>query len=436
VLNMITTHGFRRGTIGIRLTHQPANSGIWNALWLLGDGTNVNAVSRASDSSEAPGFDWPCFGEIDMMEGYMHAAGANGFNNPIDQNGSKLSIHSIKCGDSFAGTGSLNVCNGYFQPTNFNFTCNMQTPSGCDAYGGFGAPMTWTELNGGNTVKVTLNNPAIINNTFGTNFNDYCADDGCAYFTEVTEEAVTTAFFGPSNVHTSAIFASDDIPDLSLADMTITFDADEIGSSTAQTCGMVDGSKDQCNPFGFSHLRTQITSTCQSSWAVDSNDCRDEDGSVDSLYWAFLNFKIWSTTTDDFPDSLFTLQTTGSSCPPNPPMPPSRPPPGAPPPPPQPPTSPPPSCPPHPPGAAPTPPPPPARPVAAGGRTAEEVGIGVGVIALFAFGAFVWWRRHDWRGTEVALLKEAEARRRAESTSEIQLIGERPIHHRMHVRES
>jgi hypothetical protein len=212
---------------------------------------------------------------------------------------------------------------------------------------------------------------------------------------QVTDDGVRSAFFGPDNPHADAAFATDESPNLDLGDMVLSFNSSEVGQSSPSLCktskeGVAD--TEQCNPFGFSHLRTQITSTCASNevsggpGAPGSNQCRDNAGTLDNLYWEFRNLKIWSRAADDFPQSLFTnMEFGGDPCPPNPPRPPGPPPPSPPPSPPSPPPSPHPSppSPPFPPLpctsstiANPPPPPPPPPPL---GNTAYGVKVGLTV---------------------------------------------------------
>jgi hypothetical protein len=155
VMNFIASSqhaAFRRGSVGIRISHMPGGAGAYNALWLLGDGSNVFGASDV-EGNLAPDFLWPCFGEIDMMEGFSSSPGSDGFNNPINQNGSKLTIHSTMCGDEFGGVGGDNACGAYYQQPTREFPCNprckqwdslgvcTQYEETCEQFGGKGQPV-------------------------------------------------------------------------------------------------------------------------------------------------------------------------------------------------------------------------------------------------------------------------------------------------------
>lgn len=304
VVNTIQQNGFRRGVFAVWLTHMPESSDAWNALWLYGNGYNWANTKIRGSSKTAYNFDWPCFGEIDSLEGM----GLNGFPFGSEglsasanvQTGTKLSIHSVPCGDAFGGVGTINKCGGYFQPSADWINANPIPPN------------------------YTVNDNSIFGNTYGRAFNNFCKNKGCAIITLVTEEHVTLSFFGPQqSTNLETLMDNSNPPTLEQltqqAAASITYPASTIGHAETGMCAVTSSTGDkgpmQCNNVGFTNLQAQVTSTCYGDCSADY-ECKSPRTNCDSesgtMYWEFLQFKVWSTTTaadNQVPSSMFQSET-------------------------------------------------------------------------------------------------------------------------------
>eukprot|EP00322_Chrysochromulina_rotalis_P010665 CAMPEP_0115847676 /NCGR_PEP_ID=MMETSP0287-20121206/10508_1 /TAXON_ID=412157 /ORGANISM="Chrysochromulina rotalis, Strain UIO044" /LENGTH=460 /DNA_ID=CAMNT_0003301523 /DNA_START=54 /DNA_END=1432 /DNA_ORIENTATION=+ len=267
VLNLLSESGFRRGTFGFWMTHQPESESAFNAIWLLG-----------WTYGKPSGFDWPCRGEIDILEGM----GKKGFC-PNDNPGNKVSVHSLPCGTHESGAYK---CGGFFDEPASEWTCDGSMCS-----------------------KLVVNNRAVLGQTYGPDFNEACEARGCAYFTKLSEEKLTVAFFGPDNSHTASMFDRESEPSEAeiqdKSDAYLQYDARAIGASSAYMCP-TSQNREQCNNVGFDDLRPKFDFTCRSNCKTDFDQGK--------LYWEFKRWKTWSSTTTPAP-----APPPGTSTPPPPP---------------------------------------------------------------------------------------------------------------------
>ena len=117
--NIMSWLPMTQGVVAYELRHMPVsyvndNKGdptniIWNALWLFGNGYMVQQC-KDSGYQDTDCAQWPCFGEVDILEGL-----GDGFT-PLGQAGglapdtNKVTLHSIECGDTVGGVGMDNKC--------------------------------------------------------------------------------------------------------------------------------------------------------------------------------------------------------------------------------------------------------------------------------------------------------------------------------------
>jgi hypothetical protein len=353
--NIMSWLSMTEGVIAYELRHMPVshvndNNGdptniIWNALWLFGNGYMVKQCKDSGYQVEECA-QWPCLGEVDILEGL-----GDGFS-PLGQAGglapetNKVTLHSIKCGDTVGGVGMDNKCQ--WAQTN---KCNA-----VDAV---------NKLNNAGIKKIyssnRFNEMANGPGTLGKKFNHMASQYGSGvYLAAVQEDGVYVGLWlpgntsiktlmntGPNTEATSGNLPSGDMPVFSKdsnsfwgADIITFFPPEAIGQKSfadVSSCkraadkGKCEQLTNKCNDVmrnqtkvtGWQKLVPMITSTVP-TWGIYQHNSSGkgagqinyplklkdffpdgcESGGCDiqnksELYWEFAKIKYWVSESND-----------------------------------------------------------------------------------------------------------------------------------------
>ena len=295
--NLQSWYGFNQGVIAYKISHMPVcvynnKSLVWNALWIYGN------TYGGSPPPNNPA-EWPCFGEIDILEGL-----GDGFA-PLDTMApgtNKVTLHSVKCGDTIGGVGMNNYCQ-----------YPLTTESDAISSVGKGANVITIS----DAFKNMITNSNGKYGTMGSRFNLLCKDlnDSALFLGAVQSDGIYVGFWLPKNPNIDKIMnmGGSSTSNSSTApsfNSTSTYGADFLVFFPPEITGQFDNSVDcnssacsNCNSKlsnnpGWQQLNGMITSTIP-KWGLEQANItaplNTNEIDMSELYWEFSSIKLWVT---------------------------------------------------------------------------------------------------------------------------------------------